>query len=477
LSDEREARSLALSCLLLGFVGPVPPRWLLAALDAGLGGVVLFGSNLGDGTDVARLTKTLRAAAGRDIVIALDEEGGDVTRLDTIRGSSSPGAAALGRLDDEDATEAVYRQIGERCADAGVTANLAPVADVNVDPRNPVIGLRAFSADPAVAARHVAAAVRGIQASGVAACLKHFPGHGATRADSHHEVATLDRSRDELERVELAPFRAGIAAGARAVMTGHLLVPALDPDALATVSAPITTDLLRGRLGFDGTVVTDALEMRAVSATIGMVEGFVRALGAGADAIETGAQDYPELVEQIPDAVARAVAEGRLSIERLRAAAGQTRLLTSCGRNLDAERDHTGWEGDIDARCLEVLGSLPALRAPLVIECRTPGGMASGELPWSVGGPLAELVPGTETVHATAAIELPTDRDVVLVVRDPQRVAWQQPMLAAAAGRAGTVVVDCGWPAEIAGVPVVRTRGIAPGLLRATARLLAGGGR
>ena len=156
----------ALACLLLGWVGPQPPRWLLRALEDGLGGVVLFGSNLGDGTEVAGLTSELRRAAGRDIVIALDEEGGDVTRLDTVRGSSSPGAAALGHRDDADVTESVYRAIGARCAAAGVTLDLAPVADVNVDPLNPVIGVRAFSADPQVAARHVAAAVRGLQSVG-----------------------------------------------------------------------------------------------------------------------------------------------------------------------------------------------------------------------------------------------------------------------------------------------------------------------
>jgi beta-N-acetylhexosaminidase len=214
-----------------------------------------------------------------------------------------------------------------------------------------------------------------------------------------------------------------------------------------------------------------------------MVEGFVRALAAGADAIETGAQDYPELVELIPAAVARAVAEGRLPMARLRDAADRTAALAttplpqSGGRNSGPVFDHPTGEGDICARCLEVLGALPALHAPLVIECRTPGGMASGELPWSVGAPLAELAPGVEIVHAVTELPLPADRDVVLVVRDPQRIEWQQPMLAAAAGRPGTVVVDCGWPADIAGVPVVRTRGVAPGLLHAAAELLAGGGR
>ena len=126
LTDERDVRRLALSCLLLGYVGPVVPPWVLAALGDGLGGLVLFGSNLGDGTEVAALTERLRAAAGRDIVVALDEEGGDVTRLDTVRGSSSPGAAALGHLDDIDATESAYRRIGARCADGRRDARTWP---------------------------------------------------------------------------------------------------------------------------------------------------------------------------------------------------------------------------------------------------------------------------------------------------------------------------------------------------------------
>jgi beta-N-acetylhexosaminidase len=461
-----------LSCLLLGFVGPVPPQWLLDALAEGLGGVVLFGSNLGDGTDVSALTTRLREAAGRDIVLALDEEGGDVTRLDTTRGSSSPGAAALGHLDDVTTTEAVYRHLGARCGRAGVTLNLAPVADVNIDPLNPVIGVRAFSDDPAVAARHAAAAVRGIESTGVAACLKHFPGHGATQSDSHHEVAVLDRTRDEIEAVELLPFRSGIAAGARAVMTAHLRVPSLDPSALATVSRPITTELLRGELGFTGTVVTDALEMRALAGTVGVVEGFVQALLAGADAIETGAQDYPDAVEAIASAVAQAVADGRLPLARLADAARHTAQLAT-----EANDTRAAPPGDdIAAGCLEVRGRLPQLRGPLVVECRTPGGMASGRLPWSLGEPLADLIPGTEIVRTDETVELATDRDLVLVVREPERARWQLPMIADAARHPRAVVVDCGWPADIAGVPVMRTRGIAPALLRAAAHTLAAGG-
>ena len=464
-------RQLALSSLLLGFSGPTPPGWLLDALADGLGGVVLFGSNVGDGQDVARLTVQLRDAAGRDIVVALDEEGGDVTRLDTLRGSASPGAAALGHLDDVAATEDVYAAIGARLAEAGVTVDLAPVADVNVDPNNPVIGVRSFGADPAVVASHVAAAVRGLQRQGVAACVKHFPGHGATRADSHHEVVLLDRSADQLEAVELQPFAAAIAAGTRAVMTGHLVAPALDPDNLATVSRQITTALLRDELGFAGTVVTDALEMRALAGTLGMERGFVAAVAAGADAIETGAQDYPHLVTAIPEAVQRALDAGVLTIDRLREAAAHTASLAVVRPPVRGDVPTGGQLEEIAARCVEVRGQFPRLDRPLVVEAHPPGGMASGELPWSLAEPLTQRVPGTEAIQATARVDVPTGRDLVVVVRDPQRHEWQRALLELPA----RVIVDVGWPAELPeGVPHVRTRGIAPALLAAAADALAG---
>lgn len=476
-----EVRRLTLSCLLLGFVGPEPPRWLLDALAEGLGGVVLFGSNLGDGTAVRGLTDRLREAAGREVVVALDEEGGDVTRLDTVRGSASPGAAALGHLDDPAATQEAYAAIGARLVTAGVTTDFAPVADVNVEALNPVIGVRSFGSDPGLAGRHVAAAVRGLQRPGIAACLKHFPGHGASTSDSHHEVATVSRSTQDLYDVELAPFRAGVEAGTRAVMTGHLLVPALDPAALATVSQPITTELLREQLGFTGTVVTDALEMRAVSGTVGMVEGFVQALVAGADAIESGARDYPELVEQLPAAVAEAIRSGRLARDRVESAAHNTAALATPGRpyvEVDVDLLAT-----VPARCLEVLGALPSLHDPLVVECRPPGGMASGELPWSLADPLAALLPGTEAlpVHAAGDIdglaERAAGRSLVVVVRDPARHPWQAGALAAARRHPEAVVVDVGWPTEGAALPTIRTRGVAPVLLRAAAALLADRGR
>lgn len=485
--DDAEIRRLALGCFLPGFTSETPPSWLLDGLAAGVGGVILFGSNLGDGSAVDKLTERLRSVAGRPLVFGLDEEGGDVTRLDTVRGSAVPGAAALGWLDDEAATERVYAGIGQRLADAGITLNLAPVADVNSDPRNPVIGVRSFGGSAEVVARQVAAAVRGIQRAGVAACVKHFPGHGATISDSHHQVAVVDRSPAELEAVELVPFRAAIEAGSRAVMTGHLRVPALDTE-LATVSRPITTGLLRESLGFDGVIVTDALEMKAVSGTIGMVAGFVRALLAGADAVETGAADYPELLTEIPDAVLAAVHAGRLPVRRLQDAARRTASLAS--RPATTEPAPPADEADLARRCIEVRGALPALRRPLVLECRTENGMATGALPWSVADRVLARAPGAEALVLTGPADpgelrqAAAERSLVCVIRDPSRHPWQWPVIEAATAHARTgqptVLVDVGWPTELpaeltgpAGLPIIRTRGIAPGLLAAAAELLA----
>ena len=197
--------------------------------------------------------------------------------------------------------------IGADLAGVGVNLNFAPVADVNVNPMNPIVGVRSFGSDAALVARHVAAYVTGLQRSGVAACAKHFPGHGDTQEDSHLELPTVERD-DETAAAMLLPFRAAIEAGAQAVMTAHVRVAGLD-DVPATLSKAAIDGLLRGELGFTGVVVTDALEMRAVSATVGVEEGAVRALEAGADALCLG---HDLGAEPVHAAVVEAVRSGRL---------------------------------------------------------------------------------------------------------------------------------------------------------------------
>src|SRR5882672_3109876 len=209
-----ELERLASACIFPGARGVSAPDWLRREVADGLGGVVLFSRNVRDRAQLARLTEGIRAER-TDVLVGIDEEGGDVTRLEAGSGSSYPGNLALGAADDVELTERVAASIGAELAGVGVNLDLAPVADVNTNPRNPVIGVRSFGSDPGLVARHVGAFVTGLQGRGVVACAKHFPGHGATEADSHLELPTVRAGLDELRREELVPFRAAIAAGVR----------------------------------------------------------------------------------------------------------------------------------------------------------------------------------------------------------------------------------------------------------------------
>src|SRR5688572_17459216 len=308
---------LAAACLHPSFPGHTVPAWVDRWLERGLGGITLFAYNVRDDEQLAALTTALRERQP-ELLVSIDEEGGDVTRLEADRGSSYPGNLALGVVDDPELTEQVASAIGADLARVGVNLNLAPVADVNSNPRNPVIGVRSFGSEPGLVARHVAAFVRGLQRQGVAACAKHFPGHGDTAVDSHQELPVVGGDL----AAALEPFRAAIAAGVQAVMTGHLLVPALD-DVPATVSPRLLTGLLREELGFGGLVLTDALEMGAISGGIGVEEGAVRALAAGADALCLGHDLHEEAVEAVHAAILAAVGDGRLAVARLAEAAAR----------------------------------------------------------------------------------------------------------------------------------------------------------
>jgi beta-N-acetylhexosaminidase len=412
---------LAAGCLLAGFAGPTVPEWLRGWLESGLGGVVLFARNVESPDQVAELTAGLRA--GRpELVVAIDEEGGDVTRLEAASGSSYPGSWALGVVDDPALTEGVAAAIGADLAAAGVNVNLAPVADVNSNPRNPIVGIRSFGSDEELVARHVAAFVTGLQRIGVAACVKHFPGHGDTQEDSHLELPTVRRDEETMAAM-LLPFRAGIDAGARAVMTAHIRVAGLD-DAPATLSRTVIGDLLRGDLGFTGVVVTDALEMRAVSATVGAAEGAVRALEAGADALCLGHDLRPEAIHA---AVVDAVRSGRLAEESLQEAAARVAELGGSTLEPVSEAREVGLEAA--RRALVAEGDVTLRRPPLVIELAPESSIAAGR----ANNGLADALRSAEAVRLHGA---PLDarsllaehyrRQLVVVVRDAHRHAWER---------------------------------------------------
>lgn len=435
---------LAAGCLLPSFPGHEVPDWVLRRLEDGLGGITLFAYNVRSPGQLAALTARLRDAG--DVLVAIDEEGGDVTRLEAERGSSYPGNLALGAVDDVELTEEVAAAIAGELARAGVSMNFAPVADANTNPDNPVIGVRSFGADPELVARHVAAFVRGTQRQGVAACAKHFPGHGDTSVDSHVDLPVVG---GDLEAA-LLPFRAAIGAGVRGVMTGHLLVPELD-ELPATLSRRIVTGLLREELGFDGLVVTDALEMRAISGGVGVEEAAVRALAAGVDALCAGHDLHEETVDALIRAISDAARSGRLPLERLEEAAGRVAATVRWASAADAA-GASGREVGAEAarRALRVHGSPSLERDPLVVELVPEANIAAGEL---VHG-LADLWPGAlgirldESTRDPAAVLAPAgDRPLVIVARDARRHEWQQAIIwGLLTLRPEAVVIETGIP-------------------------------
>lgn len=321
----------AAAVLQPGFVNDGPgriPDWVRRALaEDGLGGVAYYGRNIAATPErTGELSAALRAENPR-VLIAVDEEGGDVTRLDVATGSAFPGNYALGHVDDPELTETVAREIGLALRRSGINLNYAPDCDVNTNPDNPVIGTRSFGADPEVAARHSVAYVRGLQAVGVAGCAKHFPGHGDTAVDSHHGLPLVQHSDEEWGK-HLAPFRAAITAGVKSMMTAHILAPRYDAEFPSTMSRKVLVDLLRGELGFTGLVVTDGIEMGAIADTFGVAEGTVLALAAGVDAVCVGGglRDEADYL-MLRDALVDAVTAGRLAAERLHDAATRVREL------------------------------------------------------------------------------------------------------------------------------------------------------
>ena len=364
---------LANGVLWPGFLGTELPVWLAAELRDGLAGVVYFAQNLSP--HLERLSAAIHEANPRAL-IGVDEEGGSVTRLEARTGSTVPGAAQLGALDDLAATRATGAELARRVREAGADVLIGPVADVNTDPRNPVIGVRAFGAQTALVSRHAAAEVEGIQGTGVAACVKHFPGHGDTALDSHHDLPRIAGDPAEFERVHGGPFRAAIAAGARSVMTAHIVVPAWGEEP-ATLN-PRVLGMLRAE-GFDGVIVTDALDMAAIRESVGIGGGAVRALAAGADLLCVGnptnpgdaaASDQDERdFRAARDAIVQALADGTLSVQRVAEAGARVARLAD---ELAAERAGSALAepvelGGIVARSLTVQGDLGAAASGLVV--------------------------------------------------------------------------------------------------------------
>ncbi|GAA5124050.1 glycoside hydrolase family 3 protein [Alloalcanivorax gelatiniphagus] len=464
-----DVRTLALRVLLPGFAGTTLPDDYRRLLEQGLGGVCYFGSNTAGGHDATAALSAAIRAANPSAVVAIDEEGGDVSRLHTREPSPVLGAAALGGVDDLQLTEAVGRWVGHELAAVGVTLDLAPDADVNSDPDNPVIGTRSFGADPEQVAAHAAAWTRGLQSTGVAACAKHFPGHGDTATDSHLALPRIDVDAETLAAREMVPFDAVVEAGAAAIMTSHIVVPALDPERPATLS-PVVLAMLRDVLEFDGVIVSDALDMAGASAETGIPEASVRALAAGCDLLCIGPDKPAALVLEIRDAILTAVEQGRLTPDRLADAAARVAALgvprTETGQQLpDASR-----QAAAVAAALLVDGELPDLTGAVVVSVETEANIAVGQVAWGIAPDVRLDDPTAELPHDLSR-DLPGDAPLVVQVRDAHRRPAVLDLLRslATAGRAA-VVVEWGWPAPYdVGLARICTRGSSgPGVVAVT---------
>jgi beta-N-acetylhexosaminidase len=329
------------------------------------GGVCLFGRNVSDRYQLADYVSEVRALAGPDFIVAIDQEGGGVLRVPDV--PYAPAAMALGAAGDLQLTHDVAAATARGLRAVGVNVNFAPVADVNVNPLNPVIADRSFGSDPAAVAAHVSAFTEGLQSEGVAATVKHFPGHGDTSEDSHLALPVLQRSLAELEELELPPFRAAVEAGAAAVMSAHIVFPALDPQLPATLSPLLLQQLLRTELGFRGVVFSDALNMKAITANYEPVAANLLALQAGVDMpVNIGpAASHLELAAGL----ALALQEGRLDPELVRRSLARLEALTARfpGRVPDADQAWRDGDGELLARAahsgLVSLGELPVLAA------------------------------------------------------------------------------------------------------------------
>jgi beta-N-acetylhexosaminidase len=266
---------------------------------------------------IADAQRAALARNGVPLLICCDHEGGHIRFMRTVA-TAVPSNMALGAAADPEIAADAAALLSAELLAVGVNWTLAPVADVNVNPRNPVIGTRAYGDDPTLVSAHVAAAVRAYQAAGLLACAKHFPGHGDTDVDSHVGLPRLEYDQPRLERVELAPFRAAIEAGVGSVMSAHILVQAFDPEWIGTLSPTILTDLLRTQLGHHGIVVTDALEMAGVADLLPEPEAAIESIRAGADILLTGRS--PQGNQEVFDALVSAVRSGRIPSARFESA-------------------------------------------------------------------------------------------------------------------------------------------------------------
>ena len=300
----------ALNLFSPGFGGTKVPEWLKKFLDNGLGGVTLFGSNTPDLETTNNLVAQLRIY-NPDLIVSIDEEGGDVTRLFAREGSPIPSAALLGKINNLEFTEKCFLNLGNILKSLDIDMTFAPVADVVSSPKNPILGVRSFGIDTDLVCEHIAAAVTGLKKAKVSSSLKHFPGHGGAIEDSHHSLPRVRETYEILEEIHLKPFLSGITAGADSIMVGHLVIESLDAKNAASQSKIVMNEFLRNKIGYQGVIITDALDMGALGGAASISQSAVNAISTGADFLcFSGLSEQEEFVSTSINHVTKAISAG-----------------------------------------------------------------------------------------------------------------------------------------------------------------------
>ena len=345
--------------VMLGFDGfQLPAELRSLARDFDLGGVVLFKRNVESPEQVAELAfESARLCESVPTWVAVDQEGGRVARMRRPF-TEWPPMAALGRSGDEALAGRFARAIARELASVGISLDFAPVLDVLTNAANPAIGDRAIGADPALVARMGAVIIDAIQGEGLAACGKHFPGHGDASVDSHHDLPVLDQPPDRFEAVEWVPFRTAIARSVAAVMVAHVLVPAFDDKEPASLSRPIVTGLLRERLGFDNLILTDDLGMKGCSARYALPAATVRAVAAGHDGALLCEPNHDDQAAAL-ESLVRAYESGALPFAQLEASVARHARLKArfAGARARAGRPSAAWRGVVGCEAHQALAA------------------------------------------------------------------------------------------------------------------------
>lgn len=302
---------------MAGFAGhSIPAELRSVAGEFDLGGIILFARNVEEPEQVADVSRQARALADEmPLWVSVDQEGGRVARLKAPF-TVWPPMSTLGRSGDERLAERFAVALAAELAAVGISLDYTPVLDILTNPKNPAIGDRALSDRADDVARLGSAIIRTLQANGIAACGKHFPGHGDTTTDSHHELPLVEHAPDRLDAIELVPFKAAITAGVAAIMTAHILIPALDDERPATLSPTVVDGLLKRKLGYRGLVLTDDMEMKAIAVQYGAAEAAVAAIAAGCDGLLLCGTDHAAQVAAL-EAIIYAVEKGEVPLTRI----------------------------------------------------------------------------------------------------------------------------------------------------------------